>query len=488
MNILKNIFSFHLLSFLCFFSISFQDAIAADNFNSTGIFLGAETQSLLESATTVFYVQQLDKKSSLLTLFLIASCLLFLVSLVLFYHFYKSKKKYIRSLTEKNTALLIANEEAHQLSKIKTQFFSSISHELRTPLYGVIGLSSILLEDEKLKSHEEDLKSLKFSADYLLALINDVLTLNKSETSSMSLENAPFNLRKLLENIQKTFLLNLEQKNNKLALEIDDAIPQKLIGDSVKLSQIMMNLIGNAIKFNQNGTIRIKIELLEKLENDHLRIKFSIIDNGIGIPKEKQESIFEEFSQVEKRNHNYQGTGLGLTIVKKLLALFNSEIKLLSDTGQGSLFYFELDLQKDLDINNTIPEPDSANIPFNNMHILIVDDNKINQKVTQKILERRNFKCSFADDGAEAIAQTQKYKYDLILMDVHMPNIDGIEATRSIRTFNTTTPIVAFTAVEIDEIRNSIFDSGMNDIIVKPYEVSQFFNTILKNINLISAA
>ncbi len=488
MIVRKNIFSLLLLSFLCFFSISFQSAIAADSFNSKETFYGAEKQPLLESATSVFYAQELDKNSSLLTLFLIASSLLLLTALILFYLFYQSKKKYIQSLNEKNTALLIANEEALQLSKIKTQFFSSISHELRTPLYGVIGLSSILLEDENLKPYQEDLKSLKFSADYLLALINDVLTLNKSETSSMSIENAPFNLRKLLENIQKTFELNLEQKNNKLILEIDDSIPQKFIGDSMKLSQIMMNLIGNAIKFNQNGTIRIKIELLEKLDDDRLRIKFSIIDNGIGIPKEKQESIFEEFSQVEKRNHNYQGTGLGLTIVKKLLALFNSEIKLLSDTGKGSLFYFELDLQKDIDANNTLPEPDSSNIACKDMHILIVDDNKINQKVTQKILERRNFKCSFADDGAEAIAQTQKYKYDLILMDVHMPNIDGIEATRSIRTFNTTTPIVAFTAVEIDEIRNSIFDSGMNDIIVKPYVVSQFFNTIFKNINLISAA
>ncbi len=488
MIVRKNLFSLFFLSLLCFFSISFQNANAAGKLNSTVTFYDAGTKPELDNATTLFYAQELDKKSSLLTLFLIASSILLLVSLVLFYLYYKSKKKYIKSLTEKNAALLKANEEANQLSKLKTQFFSTISHELRTPLYGVIGLSSILLEDEKLKSHQDDLKCLKFSADYLLSLINDVLTLNKSETSKITLENVPFSLRKLLENIQKTFAVNLEQNNNKLILEIDEAIPMKLIGDSVKLSQIMMNLIGNAIKFNQNGTIRIKIELLEKLKNDHLRIRFSIIDNGIGIPKEKQESIFEEFSQLQNRNYNYQGTGLGLTIVKKLLALFNSEIKLVSETGQGSLFYFELDLQKDTDTSKNIPEPDPLSISFKDKHILIVDDNKINQKVTQKILERRNFKCSFADDGAEAIAQTQKYKYDLILMDVHMPNIDGIEATKSIRTFNTTTPIVAFTAVEIDEIRNAIFDSGMNDIIVKPYVVSQFLNTILKNINVMSAA
>jgi len=487
MIVRKNIFSLYLLSFLCFFSVCFPVAIAAKNLNGAVTFYDAETQAASENATTVFYAQELDKKSSLLTLFLIASSILLVVSLVLFYLFYKSKKRYIQSLTEKNAVLLKANEEANQLSKLKTQFFSTISHELRTPLYGVIGLSSILLEDEKLKSHQDDLKCLKFSADYLLSLINDVLTLNKSETSSITLENVPFSLRKLLENIQKTFALNLEQNNNQLKLEVDEAIPTRLIGDSVKLSQIMMNLIGNAIKFNHNGTIRIKIELLEKLKSDRLRIKFSIIDNGIGIPKEKQESIFEEFSQLENRNHNYQGTGLGLTIVKRLLALFNSEIKLLSDTGKGSLFYFELDLQKDPDVES-LPEPDYSDINFKNRHILIVDDNKINQKVTQKILEKRNFKCSFADDGAEAIAQTQKYKYDLILMDVHMPNIDGIEATKSIRRFNTTTPIVAFTAVEIDEIRNAIFDSGMNDIIVKPYVVSQFLNTILKNIHLMSAA
>lgn len=430
---------------------------------------------------------QLASKSRQLSRVFIITSIVLLFSLLSLYLLLKNRKKYITNLNQKNKELKAAKEEAERLSKLKTQFFSTISHELRTPLYGVIGLSSTLLEDEKLSSHKDDLKSLKFSADYLLALINDVLTLNKADANGMKLEQNPFNLDILIKNITDSFTFSLQQNNNKIKTIIEDEVPRNLLGDSIKLSQILMNLVGNANKFNENGTIEIVIKSLGQVKPNQYRLHFFIKDNGIGIPIEKQISIFEEFSQVENNNYNYQGTGLGLPIVKKLLALFNSKIELKSEVGNGSIFSFQLILEKSafvvenkpLSLYNSQLEQTST---FENIHVLIVDDNKINQKVTQKILEAKNFTCSLADDGIQAVAMAQKNNYGLILMDIHMPNMGGIEATKTIRSFHKNLPIIALTAVEIEEMRSQIISSGMNDIILKPYDVSQFFATIYRNL------
>lgn len=430
-----------------------------------------------------------DKSRQLNLIFIISSIVLLTALIALFFAF-KSRRKYIKRLRERNQQLESAKEKAEYLSKLKTQFFSTVSHELRTPLYGVIGIASILLEEKAIKTHQEDLQSLKFSADYLLALINDVLLLNKMDANGVNLEHTPFRLTTLTKSITRSFEFSLEQNKNTIHLLIDSDVPNKLIGDSVRLSQILMNLIGNAIKFNENGNIWVHIDLLDKMPNGLYRTKFTVKDDGIGIPLGKQKTIFEEFSQVENRNYNYQGTGLGLPIVKKLLALYKSEIKLQSKIGEGSTFSFVIDLEDNtqdaIDVEEDIDglqEEGHAIHSLKNVHILVVDDNRINQKITQKILENRQFECSLANDGEEAIAFVKANTYDLILMDIHMPNIDGIEATKQIRKFNTSTPIVALTAVELDEMRATIMESGMNDIILKPYDVSQFLTTILKNIN-----
>ncbi len=429
-----------------------------------------------------------SKSKGRATFFLIISLAL-AIGLLSVFLLNKNRQKYVKRLREKNLELITAKENAERLSKLKTQFFSTISHELRTPLYGVIGLSSILLEDETLTSHKDDLKSLKFSADYLLALINDVLTLNKADAQGMKLEKTPFSLNKLVKSITDSFSFSLQQNNNNINVVIDDAIPSRLLGDSVKLSQILMNLVGNAIKFNENGTIEIIIKLVERTKQGVYNTQFFIKDNGIGIPKEKQASIFEEFSQVENNNYNYQGTGLGLPIVKKLLAIFGSDIELNSDVGRGAIFSFIIPLEENLTpIDSQSEKILSANIQspsFENVHILIVDDNKINQKVTQKILQSRNFKTSLADDGEQALTMVQKNNYGLILMDIHMPKMGGIEATKNIRTFDTKIPIIALTAVEIEEAREAINDAGMNDVILKPYDVAQFLTVILRNLNMV---
>ena len=418
--------------------------------------------------------------------YLITAIGLFIAFMFIFF-LYKSRKKFIGQLSENNEQLKKAKDEAEQLSKLKTQFFSTISHELRTPLYGVIGIASILLEDKRIESHRDDLVSLKFSADYLLALINDVLLMSKMESKNIKLEKTPYRLSTLMTSITRSFEFSLEQNNNKLHLEIDNALPDKLIGDSVRLSQILMNLIGNAIKFNENGNIWVRILKIDKSENGLYKTSFTIEDDGIGVPLENQESIFEEFSQVENRNYNYQGTGLGLPIVKKLLALYGSDITLKSIPGEGASFSFIIHLESatgDL----VLPEKTEKTLAIEPVHtiqemnILVVDDNRINQKITQRILEGKGFKSSLANDGNEAVEMASTKAFDLILMDIHMPNKDGFQATKEIRQFDTTTPIIALTAVEIAEIRTKVQEAGMDDILVKPYDVSQFLNVVLRNI------
>lgn len=437
------------------------------------------------------YSERLVRKSKeLTTIFLVATVIL-LIALIGFFLLFKARKKIINKLQTTNLALTRAKEKAEKLSKVKTQFFSTVSHELRTPLYGVIGIASILQEDKSLVKHEQDLKSLKFSADYLLALVNDVLLINKIDAEAIHLEKIDFELDVLINSITRSFEFSLEQNKNKFHINIDKNIPNNLKGDPVRFSQILMNLVGNAIKFNENGNVWLDVNLTEVTDKGKYKILFTIKDDGIGIPKSKQDSIFEEFSQVENENYSYKGTGLGLSIVRKLLELHNSKVTLKSELGVGSEFSFLLNLEKNYnptkstsfkrdslkDLDNAVLELDERT------HILVVDDNKINQKITQKILKKHHFNSSVATDGQEAIDKTRAHNYSLILMDVNMPKVDGIEATIAIRKFNPDIPIIALTAVEMEEMRIKILDSGMNDIIAKPYDVSQFLSVILKNLS-----
>ncbi|SDE65590.1 Signal transduction histidine kinase [Pricia antarctica] len=434
------------------------------------------------------YSQELVSKSKFFTTILIVATIILLFALLGFYLFFNTRKKYIRQLKTKNQELVLAKEKAEKLSKIKTRFLSTVSHELRTPLYGVIGISTLLKEDEKLKAYEEDLKSLKFSADYLLALVNDVLLLSKMDAEAIKLSQNPFKLDFLIQNIVRSFEFILQKNNNKLHLKIDKNIPNALIGDPIRLSQIVINLIGNAAKFNQDGNIWVALDLLKVTNKGLYQTRFTIKDDGPGIPLDKQKTVFEEFSQIEHTNHDYKGTGLGLTIVKKLLKLYKSKIQLESNPGEGSEFSFSLNLKKNTDEvvekNQYSATKSSLADRFSNtdLHILIVDDNRINQKITQKILKRYHIRSSLADDGQQAIEMNRSQKFDMILMDINMPKINGMEAAKMILKIDKTIPIIALTAVELDEMRNDILNSGISDIIHKPYEVSEFLHIILKNL------
>ncbi|WP_062058932.1 tetratricopeptide repeat-containing hybrid sensor histidine kinase/response regulator [Aquimarina longa] len=416
---------------------------------------------------------------------IILGVILILISLTFLISAYKNniqKKRLNNDLINKNKELISAKETAEQVSTLKSQFISTVSHELRTPLYGVIGLTSLLMENPDKKKTNEYLESLKFSGDYLLALINDVLQLSKIETNEIKLEKVSFDIKTLIEGIVNS--LHTKQKSNKntVHIDIDSKINTTLLGDSVRLSQILINLIGNALKFTRDGNIWINVKSIENNESSHL-LRFTVKDDGIGIPKNKQQTIFDSFAQVKNDNQEYEGTGLGLAIVKKLIHLHDSEIHIKSKETKGSEFYFDLSYEKAIKEEGvSLNTRENLSIGTSNFNVLIVDDNKINQIVTQNILKKKKYTCNIANNGIDAIEMIKNEKFDLVLMDINMPGMNGLEATKVIRTFSNI-PIIALTAVEEGEIKNQALSVGMNDIIIKPYDTQQFFQTIMRNIS-----
>ncbi|MFD2565188.1 ATP-binding protein [Aquimarina rubra] len=385
-------------------------------------------------------------------------------------------------LQNKNTELILAKENAERASEAKVQFLSTITHELRTPLYAVTGLTHLLLEESPTPNQKEHLNSLKFSGEYLLSLINNILDLNKLEANKVEIENTSFNLQKRINDVLIALGKSAKDRNNKLHYEFDKSIPIKLKGDPLKISQILINLIGNSIKFTQNGDIWIKVKMINRIENK-VFLNFEIKDNGVGISDKKQQSIFENFTQGSVQiNRKFGGTGLGLSIVKNLLSLMDSEIKLESELGQGSRFHFDLKFEVFEDIVSNYQE-EAKKIDYGVMvdkRVLVVEDNKINQLITRKILEKNKMICDVADNGDIAVNKAKNNEFDLILMDIHMPGISGIEATKLIREFDTEIPIVALTAVTLDDNLDEFYNNGFNDIIPKPYKTEEFFTKLHK--------
>ncbi|AGC77047.1 signal transduction histidine kinase [Nonlabens dokdonensis] len=396
----------------------------------------------------------------------------------------RKRKQLNRELKEKNKLYLKEKNRAEKLALAKSDFFSTVSHELRTPLYGVIGLANILLENNKDQNTHEDIKSLKFSADYLLALVNDVLQVNKIDANNHENEQTDFNIKELVQKIVASFEYMRRQNKNVITIDIEERVPSIIHGNAVRLSQILMNLIGNAAKFTENGVITIQVKV-KHVTAEKVRLLFSVNDNGQGIANSKIKQIFEEFKQGDSHSYNYQGTGLGLPIVKRLLELSDSEIQLETEEGKGSSFSFELaydivDSSKQGELRtkgNYLLDTDI----LKGKRILIAEDNRINQMVTKKILEKDGVICTVVENGQEAVVEMKNNTYDLILMDINMPVLNGIEATKEIRKVSSI-PILALTAVEIMEIRQSISEAGMNDFIVKPYDVIRFKQLIIKSI------
>jgi len=428
--------------------------------------------------------QSKDLKESKLIVLLFVIILFIL--LLLLYSLYKNnnfREQSNKELQQANEELKIAKEKAEEASQLKTQFVSTISHELRTPLYGVVGITNIIIDEHKELSNSPHLNSLKFSARYLLSLVNDLLQINKIEENKITLENMIFNVTDEIKTIVDSLEFIAVKNNNKLICEIDPNIPEFLIGDKLRLSQVFMNLVSNALKFTKDGEVKVSAAQ-EKVEGSRHYIHFKVEDNGVGIAKEDQEKIFEKFVQIERKEGDYQGTGLGLSIVQKLIELFGSEIHLKSQEGFGTTFSFTIGFEADESKKNEIINNIVVDLSSNHFYkILVVEDNKINQIVTKKILETNNFKCTIMEDGYAAINLLDSEHFDVILMDINMPIINGFETTKLIRKKGITIPVIALTAFDKQEITEQALSCGMNDIIIKPFEQAKLFQVINNLIN-----
>ncbi len=481
---------FFVLIFCTIFKGFAQDALNRSKSDSLPVVNIAQTiaqdsviggQQQFEEVTlktvTSEYTRKLTRITTILSIALITILSLLTLSL---YKNNNLRAKANELLQQKNTELILAKEGAERASEAKVQFLSTITHELRTPLYAVTGLTHLLLEESPTPNQKEHLNSLKFSGEYLLSLINNILDLNKLEAKKVEVENTSFNLKKRINDVLIALSKSAQDKNNTLHYDFDTSIPEKLKGDSLKVSQVLINLVGNSIKFTQNGNIHIRVQKVRKpsLGKNKVLLNFQVQDDGVGVSDKKQKNIFENFTQGSIQiNRKFGGTGLGLSIVKNLLNLMGSEIFLESTLGKGSRFYFDLEFDVYEEIEYDYVEQ-SKKIDFGLMkgkEVLVVEDNKINQIITRKILEKNGMICDVADNGVSAIEKAKDKEFDLILMDIHMPGISGIETTKRIRKFDKETPVVALTAIALDDNLDKFYSNGFNDIISKPYKTEEFF-------------
>lgn len=388
-------------------------------------------------------------------------------------------------LKQKNNELEIARDKAEKASKARSEFLSTVSHELRTPLNAINGITHLLLQENPREEQLNYLNSLQFSGHYLLTFINEILEFNRIESNAVEVEYINFNLKDLLEKIQNSLKELASSNGNSFRIEIDPLIPTTLIGDPTKLSQIFMNLINNGLKFTHNGEVKV-IAKVTNITSERCKILFDVVDTGIGIPEDKQKSIFDSFSQGSiEINRKYGGTGLGLNITQKLIVMLGSEIQLYSRIGQGSRFFFELDFEiSDVEVSEKKIAYDES--IFVNKKVLLVEDNKINQMITQKMLEKKQMLTTIIDNGEDAVEAVKNNYFDIVLMDVHLPGINGTIATETIRTFDMKTRIVALTAISLNENRETLMSFGMNDVVTKPFDPDVFYQVIAEQLTVIA--
>ena len=388
-----------------------------------------------------------------------------------------------KKLSDYNFQLQVAREKSEEATRLKTQFLSNVSHELRTPLYGVIGMAEILESEHKEIKKSPYFNALKFSSQYLLTLINDVLNVYKIEDNNIEFNYENINIREEIGHIKESMNVIAKSNKNEIIVSIADDVPQFIKTDLTRFSQILINLVSNALKFTKKGKVTLSL-FLENRDNNAF-LKLEVIDTGIGIPEEYLDKIFEKFVQVDVNlQEQYKGTGLGLSIVKRLVELFGGRITVESKIREGSKFTVWFPYLKADEILVSEPQKLNSNTKLKNLNILVVEDNKINQMVTQKLLEKNGHNFQMAENGLEALLLVEENKFDVILMDINMPVMNGIEASIKIRNLGIKTPIIALTASDKENILKEILEkkNGLTDVLVKPFEYADLENVISRYI------
>ncbi|MEM9339896.1 MAG: ATP-binding protein, partial [Bacteroidota bacterium] len=370
-----------------------------------------------------------------------------------------------------------AKEEAEKSGKIKEDFLSSMSHEIRTPLNAIIGTTNLLMEENKELAENEKFKLLKFSSNNLLALINNVLDFSKIESGKIHLENKDFEIRELANSLVNSWIPVAQQKDIALKLKIDDQIAEVVNGDAVRLSQVMNNLINNAIKFTTEGMVQVK---LEKKEGD--MVYFEVRDTGIGIPESKLDLVFESFEQVtSQETFNVGGTGLGLPICKKLVDMMGAQLHLSSQEGFGSVFSFSIPLKEGTPLNTSESSTGSSQKQLE-IEVLLVEDNQANQFIAKSFLDKWGVKLKIANNGKEAIEAVKSKTFDVVLMDMRMPVMDGFTAAKHIRAMEDAyfqkVPIIALTASTMLDIRKSGSGQQFDGYLGKPFNPKELYNLL----------
>jgi len=390
----------------------------------------------------------------------------------------------IQDITERKRfeeTLRKAKVSAEEANNAKSRFLANMSHEIRTPLNGILGLTEVILGEELNNEHRKFLEIIRESGKNLTQLINDILDFSKIESGNLRLENINFNFAETVKSNISPYKFMADQKGVILSYSVDESIPKEVIGDPTRISQIITNLIGNAIKFTDNGSVGISFSLLEN-RSDGITIQGIVRDTGIGIPVEKEKLIFQSFTQADNTiTRKYGGTGLGLSIVKSLLQQMDGDISIQSPAdpilNRGSVFTFSLKLKLPVTQLEAAPVAPQERLMFKKkQHILIVDDNNVNLLVAKSMVKKFGATVTTVDSGIEAIEMVKANDcYDMILMDIQMPKLNGHDATRQLRKLNFTKPIVALSANAYSEDVQNSLNSGMNDHVQKPYTEIQLF-------------